>query len=283
MRAYKLNLLTAAALALAACSGSDEPPPAAGPGPSPTSPGTGVPPALVSCSNVARPDFGTGPGLPGGIWQGVISLQPKDTTREVQGLVTDDGRYWFWADHDQWVGSFAASGTTFSGDGIAYSGGSTWSDGSLAASLDILGVFSERETLVADWSMGSGDWGCFAVDYDAELYERPSSLVDMAGTWEEADSWGLTWRLAIDGDGNFLLQNPYDCDMSGRIGIIDDRFALYEVTDAGFACRPDEARFAGLAYTYRSTQANTEQDDAIVLRTQNGTRSSSYVFWNRLP
>lgn len=280
MRGFQLTFLTAVVVALAACSGGYEPPPAAGPGPNPPTPGVGGTgqPSLVSCSNVARPDFGPGPGLPGGIWKGVVSLQPKDTTREVQGVVTDDGRYWFSSDHDHWVGSFAASGTSFSGTGIAHSGGATWGDGSLETSVDMLGVFAERETLVADWSMGSGDWGCFDVDYDAELYERPSSLADVAGTWETSDSWSLLWRLTVDAQGNFSMQSPYDCDFTGRIGIIDERFALYEVQDAGYACRPEESRFSGFAFTYRSAYATGAHDDIIVLRVHNGSEAWGIPF-----
>ena len=286
MRGCKKIAVTVAAMALTACSGGYEPPPSAGPGPNPPisqPPGSGLPP-LVSCSNAARPDFGPGPGLPGGIWKGVVTLEPDNNTRHGQGLVTDDGRYWFWVGFDQWVGSFTTSGTSFSGDGIAYSGGSTWSDGSLVTSFDMLGVFAERETLVADWNMGSGNWGCFDVDYDAELYERPSSLADMAGTWQETDDWGLPWQLDIDGEGNFLLQDPYeDCDLSGRIGIIDERFALYEVMDASYACRPDETGFSGLAYTFRSTHASTGQDDVVVLLAHNGEQARRYMFSGRLP
>ena len=273
-------VVTVAALALAACSGGYEPAPTATPAPNPPTPGAGGAgqPSLVSCSNVARPDFGTEPGLPGGIWNGVVTLEPEGETREVRGLSTDDGRYWFWADFDQWVGSFTASGTTFSGDGIAYSGGSTWSDGSLVTSVDILGVFAERETLIADWNMGSGDWGCFAVDYDADLYERPSSLADVAGTWETSDDWSYLWRLSIDAEGNFAMESPYDCEFTGRIEIMDERFALYEVTEAGHACRPDEARFSGFAYTYRSIYATDAHDDAIVLRVHNGAAAWGITF-----
>ena len=293
MRENGKTILAAVVLALAGCSGGSAPPAPAGQdtGTSPpNTSNTSNEPPFQSCSNFSRPAVGAESGLPGGFWRGVVSLEPNHTTYGVEGLVTEDGRYWFWEGHDQWVGSFAVSGTTFSGDGVAYSGGEAWSDDSLVTPIDSLeGVFADRETLVADWTMASGNWGCFAVDYDAELYENPSAVADIAGTWQFDDDWGFVWRLTIDTEGYFFLEDPYFCDIAGRIGIIDERFAAYElkdvheVNDSSAVCTLDAPGYSGLAYTYQSAGLPAENNDVIVLRTHTGQRARSYWFYNRLP
>lgn len=268
MQSKRVPILAAAVVAIAGCSGgSGEFPPHPStpqqPGGSlgPQSCGSAifdpVPPlrcdSLVMTAPAASVD-----ALPGGYWTG----QFLDETQDVQGymvaLVGEDGRFQLQAYRTNetdlchnWeamlTGRMTTAGNALRGDGRLIALIPTLADGTRAADLQIDGVVAERDSLTGAWTASSGDAGCFVLEqYWAGDYEAPSALENLAAEW--IDPWSPdAARLSVDADGILSGSDRRGCNWTGRFGLIDDRYSLYEFEADLHGC--DRAsHYTGLAW-----------------------------------
>jgi len=214
---------------------------------------------VLNCSSlaVAAPaaDFDA---LPGGYWSGQFVDETQAVQGEMTAMVGEDGRFQLKAyrhnDHDlctNWeaelAGNMTTVGNSLSGSGriIAVKPGLV--DGTTAADLQIEGVVEERDSLSGTWNASSGDAGCFQLNqYWAADYEAPSALENLVGEWNDHYSDSRI-RLTVDVDGSFAGSDQDGCSWTGRFGLIDDRYSLYEFEAELQSC--DRAgQYAGLAW-----------------------------------
>lgn len=166
-----------------------------------------------------------------GLWQGTLTNETLKTSEPYTGIVAGDGRFHLRSSgHTQLVGTLAVQGDRYTGAGFAESGGQAWHDGTLLSNLLIAGTIAERDTLGGEFTLASGDAGCFQLDYDANLYEQPSSLDLIAGQWLDFDDWGWLWMsFDVSAQGDFSAEDLYGCSHAGKFALIDPGFNLYAV------------------------------------------------------
>lgn len=114
---------------------------------------------------------------------------------------------------------------------------------------------------------GVGDKGTFSLAYNS-LYERPSALAEIAGTWTDYSS-GYYQTVMIDSNGNVTGEDFGGCTYSGNVGIIN---SLYNAYNANFTiknCGSKDGFYNGLA-TLTDTDTN---NDTIVAIVSNSTYS----------
>lgn len=268
MNSKCVAVLAIAILAAAGCSGRHEDVGAIGPtlqtsgDPSSTANcGTAIfdPVPVLTCASL--PTVAPAAGVdarPGGYWSG----QFLDETQAVQGymsaMVGEDGRFQLWAYRyndtntcTNWEAEFGGNmitvGNSLSGSGRMIALKPSLADGTLAADLQIEGVVAERESLTGTWNASSGDAGCFQMNqYWAADYEAPSALENLVGAWNDYYLNGSS-RLTVDVNGNITGSDRYGCSWTGRFGLIDDRYSLYEVEAELQSC--DRAgHYTGLAW-----------------------------------
>lgn len=255
--------LLAVAIGLSACSGSFAPPPAVGGNPRPGVDPDPVPPSSPASPWTYKPCESTvGDGsLPAdaavdGIWQGTLTNELRKSTEPYTAIVDADGRFALQSTgHTQLAGMLAVDGRSYTGEGLAHSGGLAWADGSVDSALSVAGVVAERDVLSGEFMLEAGDAGCFQFTYDATLYEQPSSPGLVAGQWSDVDDWGFTWlQLDISDGGVFAADGLYGCRYEGGIVPFDAAFNLYAVNleitqrpgDSGSCIVPGS--YEGLAY-----------------------------------
>jgi hypothetical protein len=196
--------------------------------------------------------------LPGGYWTGRF----VDDTQDVQGymvaLVAGDGRFQLQAYRTNetdlchnWeaalTGRMTIAGNAMTGDGRMIALIPTLADGTQAADLQIEGVVAERDSLTGAFTASSGDAGCFVLDqYWSSDYEARSALENLAGDWTDHYSPDAT-RLSVDVDGTLSGSDRHGCDWTGRFGLVDDRYSLYEFEADLHAC-DRAAHYTGLAW-----------------------------------
>jgi len=189
--------------------------------------------AYRPCNSVeSNPDAPAAPNaLIDGLWQGTLTNETLKTREPYTGIVAGDGRFRLRSfGHTQLVGTLAVQGDRYNGAGFAHSGGLTWHDGTLSSDLVIAGTIAGRDTLDGEFTLASGDAGCFELDYDANLYERPSSLDLIAGQWLVYDGWGWLWlSFDVSAQGEFSAEDGCGCSYAGRFRLVDSGFNLYAV------------------------------------------------------
>lgn len=186
----------------------------------------------------------------GGLWLGTLKNAGADDNVQAVAMIAEDGRARVVAiDSDATLESrFAISNATFEGYGWYYVG---FLDSDAATpsghSIYLTGAVAERQSLTMTWSEGFAH-GELQFVYDPDLYEVPSSLAEIAGTWTGFDDDYEPWiTLTIDADGQFAADVANGCNPTGRFAIIDERFNLYDVEDVVFDCAAGST-FSGFAY-----------------------------------
>lgn len=225
-------LLTLVAAGLSACGG--------GSGAAPKDPVAGnpaVPPvqpspwAYQACESAGDPAPAETNAAVDGIWQGTLTNELTKTTEPWSAIVAADGRFHLLSSGaTQMAGTLEVDGNGYTGDGIARSGGQLWNDRTLFSALSVAGSIAERERLDGDFVLASGDAGCVRFAYDAERYERPSSLDLVAGRWLEFDGWWPTYvwvALDVTNEGALTGGDIYGCEYAGSIALQDEAFNLY--------------------------------------------------------
>lgn len=188
----------------------------------------------------------------GGLWQGTIRNAQDAKGTDAVAMIAEDGRLRIVAlDNDATIESnFAISRASFQGGGHLYAG---FFDNDPVTpygyDLQMWGTLNEYESLSITWSSAWDGEGVLKFTYDPELYEVPSSLMDLEGTWTGFTDDDEPWiTLTIDADGQFAADVISGCSPSGRFAVIDERFNLYDVQDVVFDCAT-ESTFSGFAYT----------------------------------
>lgn len=245
------------AAAVAACNGGSDRPPqkvvAASPKPPPAQPS---PWTYQPCESGTAGSPADAAAATDGIWQGSLTNELTKTKTPWSAIVSADGRFHLRSTgHTQMAGTLDVDGNAYTGEGFAETGGATWHDGSQVSTLTVAGTIAERDRLSGDFVLASGDAGCFEFAYDAELYERPSSLDLVAGRWIDYDDWSWLWvALDVTAEGAITGLDIYGCDYAGAMVLQDERFNLYTValdimqrTDDSYTCW-GPGGFEGFAY-----------------------------------
>jgi len=242
-------VIATAILAIAGCSGGHndvgaKSPPSRTPGNSSVSQSCGsaifdpVPDLICANLNIAAPAADVD-ALPGGYWSGRFADEAQAVQGWMLALVGEDGRFQIKAYRyndtnlcTNWeaelAGRMTTVGNSLAGSGRMIAMKSTLVDGTTAADLQIEGVVAERDSLIGTWNASSGDTGCFELgQYWAADYEAPSALENLAGDWNDNFSASGS-RLTVDVDGSITGSDRDGCSWTGRFGLIDDRYGLYE-------------------------------------------------------
>jgi len=116
----------------------------------------------------------------------------------------------------------------------------------------------------------STETGSFNADYQAALYEQPSSLKLASGTWSAVDfnttNNDIVMTLTVlETDGSIVGENTEGCQYSGEIGIIDPAFNLYDIGLTATSCSFLNGAFSGLATIKQNTP------DELTYQIDNGT------------
>lgn len=192
--------------------------------------------------------------LPGGIWHGTVQYGWVENSEAAVALVAEDGRFRMVVldSNVNFSGNFAISKTPFQGGGQFYVGEtnpSSWQ--SYNHAIYFWGDIVERQSLSAIWNSAWETWGKLEFVYAMNLYERPSSLGDLAGSWTGSDENGDAWLdVSIGGDGNFTGVDAWGCTSTGQFVVIDDRYNLYDVLNVTSDCDLDEDDYSGFAYLF---------------------------------
>ena len=203
-------------------------------------------PAILFCllSACGVGDNGGGPIVPadqalGGLWSGTLTITGQPGTQDLVGVSTDDGRFrLISADTEgQFVGTAQAVGSRVTGTGEAFAPpGFTWQDGSTVTTVSMTGTLRQRDSLVGNWTAGTGESGTFNLDYDAD-YEKDSALNLLVGVWTVYDdNLNPFATFTIEADGGFSGQNAVGCTSLGQISIIDARFNAYDIASTVDGC-----------------------------------------------
>ena len=196
--------------------------------------------------------------LPGGFWHGRFADETQAVQGYVEAMVGEDGRFQLHAYRynnsnvcynweAELAGNMTTAGNAVSGSGRIIAAISTLADGTKAADLQIDGVVSERDRLSGTWNASSGDAGCFELDqYWASSYEVPSALANLVGEWTDhyATNGG---KVRVGADGALSGNDRFGCSWSGRFGLIDDQYSLYEF-DAELQSCARAGHYTGLAW-----------------------------------
>ena len=219
----------------------------------------------------------------GGIWSGQFASS-EGGVLSFTGLVAETGEF-RWLDNDQGqqiFGTIQVAGTSFSStDAIsALPLGATTVAGSRFGVTELQGTVNERVSLAGNFTtvgdQGDTFTGTFSFAYD-DIYERPSSLAVIQGTYTTADD-----SLAIDANGQVFYQSSTSqCVANGAVEVIDASFNVYRVTLEVDSCQGAlEARngqvFGGLAYLKDSGAGATNDTLEFAVSAE---RAADYLIW----
>lgn len=220
---------------LSACnSGTDAPPketPTASPAPPANQPS---PWTYKACESSGDSNAADTHAAVDGIWQGTLTNELSKATEPWTAIVSADGRFHLRSTgHTLMSGTLDVDGNGYTGEGIAISGSGQWRDGTPVSAVTVAGAIAERERLNGDFVQASGDAGCFDFAYDADAYERPSSLDLVGGRWIIPDYWNSRttfMELDVSAQGEIAGNDTYGCNHAGSIALLDERFNLYALT-----------------------------------------------------
>lgn len=200
---------------------------------------------------------------PGGIYTGTItncSVCPVPHTM----VVSEDGD-WFSVDSDYVqgasVGRMTVTANSFTSPRERYTGVGTSfgypptapaSRDAPAEERSFFGTIAER-VFIRGTNRHGGSLASVSANYDPE-YDLDSSLPTLAGTFEAADTAGLTLTYTIDMTGALSGSDSLGCSASGQASVLNAGFNMYSLTVTFSGCGGGGAdgAFTGLA-TLRST------------------------------
>jgi len=196
----------------------------------------------------------------GGIWQGTDS-----NATAIIGLSTESGTVHFInEDGQQGFGIGVVDGTAVT---INYTlvaeFGQTLIDGSKSASCMATGTIRERQSLVlttdCTTELGTDLTASALLTYN-DLYDRDSSLVTIAGTYNDFGS-----ILTIDSNGVLFEQNPLTgCVFNGQVSVIDGDFNAYDIVLDIAGCGIATDILNGSSFTGIATLDNTGNPEVLI-------------------
>lgn len=198
-----------------------------------------------------------------GIWIGAFTSNVSHLTFDVLGVVTESGiaRFTSTSSNSQYSAVLSVSGNNFTATATAYG-----SSGSYIGMVNISGTFTPKGIMNGTYD-GVGDTGTFSLAYNS-LYERPSSLALIEGTWTNYAS-GYYETITIDSSGNVTRPPVSGCTSSGKISIIDSLYNVYDVSLTVDNCGSQNGLYSGLAVL---TDTDTN-NDTLFASASNGSYS----------
>src|SRR5204863_6571431 len=136
---------------------------------------------------------------------------------------------------------YAATGTVLAANGF------TLDDGSVASPLNVFGAVSPHNFLGGLYSI-NGETGAYYAQYNALIYEQPSSLGAVAGTWAIRNAAGAAvGSLQVSASGSFSGSDDAGCHYTGTVSLIDTRYNAYRVNLTVSSCGAANGGYEGLA------------------------------------
>jgi hypothetical protein len=149
---------------------------------------------------------------------------------------------------------YAASGTVFAANGFVLDNGTTVSP------LSVFGAVSPHSFLARLHAMPQ-ETGEYYAQYDAAIYEQPSSLAAVSGSWTIRNLSGTAaGTLIVNVNGSFSGSDILGCDYSGTITIIDSRYNAYRVNLNVSNCGAANGAYEGLAGLLSTFSTNDTLD-----------------------
>jgi hypothetical protein len=219
--------------------------------------------ALWACGGGGGGDSSTSPQTQpiAGIWNGTLTSNVVHQTYSVTGIITEHGnaRFVNLTNGCQYSGIVSISGSTFSTTATAYAPyGYMFPDGSHVGIANISGSFSSKGSMTGTYS-GVGDSGSFSLNY-SPLYETPSSLSSLSGTWTGTVLVGSgptsNITIIIDSNGNLSGSSTAGCVISGNAGIIDSSYNAYIFNLVISNCGAENGTYSGLGAVTSTVPAN---------------------------
>jgi hypothetical protein len=106
--------------------------------------------------------------------------------------------------------------------------------------------------------------GEYYAQYDAAIYEQPSSLAAVSGSWTIRNLTGAaTGTLVVNGNGSFAGSDILGCRYSGSIMIIDNRYNAYRVNLNVSTCGAADGAYEGLAGLLNTRSASDTLEFAL--------------------
>ena len=96
-------------------------------------------------------------------------------------------------------------------------------------------------------TMNGGDTGAMNLAYDT-VYEVPSSLERVSGTWSYTDRDNLTTAFSIASDGRIQGQDSDSCVYDGQLGIIDPSYNAYRLVMNISGCSSVDGEYEGVTF-----------------------------------
>jgi hypothetical protein len=106
--------------------------------------------------------------------------------------------------------------------------------------------------------------GEYYPQYDAAIYEQPSSLAAVSGSWTIRNlSGAATGTVVVNGNGSFFGSDILGCRYSGTFTIIDSRYNAYRVNLNVSTCGAANGAYEGLACLLSTRSANDTLEFAL--------------------
>jgi hypothetical protein len=145
---------------------------------------------------------------------------------------------------------YVSSGTVLAANGFVLDNSTT------ASPLSIVGAVSPHSFLAGLYAMPQ-ETGEYYAQYDAAIYEQPSSLAAVSGDWTIRNlSGAVTGTLRVSGNGSFSGSDSSGCGYSGTISMIDARYNAYRVNLNVSNCGVANGAYEGLAGLLSTLTAN---------------------------
>jgi hypothetical protein len=152
---------------------------------------------------------------------------------------------------------YVSSGTVLAANGFVLDNGTTVSP------LSVVGTVSPHSFLAGLYAMPH-ETGQYYAKYDGAIYEQPSSLAAVSGSWTIRNlSGAATGTLRVNGNGSFSGSDISGCGYSGVISIIDSRYNAYRVNLNVSNCGVANGAYEGLAGLLSTFSANDTLEFAL--------------------
>lgn len=202
-------------------------------------------------SGVSIPPLG--PFFPGGIWEGTVDQSHATGPRTIVGVISENGRAQL---HAHYLYVFDVTRSTINTSINVFTPiGSLFPSGNSVEPGNVTGALIDRDSLMADFNAPGFATGAIRMTYNADLYERSSSLRKVTGMWGFLDT-----VITINADGRIRGQKTNGCIISGRLSLIDSRYNSYDLSVDLDMCFGLTGSYSGLAYL---TDRNDGQPDEI--------------------
>lgn len=152
---------------------------------------------------------------------------------------------------------------------VACRGSTTFKDGQYRAEMDMFfinGAPFDKATLTGAAvspqriegrfrTHGAGDEGDIVLEYDAETYEKKSSLDQLEGRWILYEGFTIT-KFTIRDNGAFHGADTNGCSYEGLIEIINPDYNAYRARLFASSCDNIDGEYEGLAFLMSSLAEN---------------------------